>query len=619
MRSLRLVVLCALLAALTLAPVGSASGSESDERNPLGQLVKSLTGSTLAPATSSKQSTSSSDSASPEPASESDTKLKSAASSSTDSEADDVSASAPGDPAQDDSYTVAQDSGATVLAPDINENDTKSPFLGANVASDPAHGAYDTITGAYTPDAGYSGTDTFTYYFLYQEGNAFPTSNTATVTITVTPKPITAVDDAYTVAQDSGATVLAPDINENDTKSPFLGVNVASDPAHGAYDTITGEYTPDAGYSGTDTFTYYFLYQEGNAFPTSNTATVTITVTPKPITAVDDAYTVAQDSGATVLAPDINENDTKSPFLGVNVASDPAHGAYDTITGEYTPDAGYSGTDTFTYYFLYQEGNAFPTSNTATVTITVTPATAGELIAADDTYTVQQDSEQNVFTVQSNDSNPAAARLRTPSDPQHGTVAMRDGPNEAYLYTPDPGFHGTDTFTYTFQYLNDENQTSNTATVTINVTPKNGGAGSEDDLLDIETNCSGDVWFTNTSDIGLEVVYGDLPSDVDGDFVIAPGNTEKISTDREELEYRADGPSDETEEGTAQFHCSDDDSDEGDGDDDEDGDEDGDDRDDDESSGLPDTGGTMSARLLLLAMLSSIGGLFLMARTRRIA
>ena len=526
MRSLRLVVLCALLAALTLAPAGSASGSESDERNPLGQLVKSLTGSTLAPATSSKQSTSSSDSASPEPASESDTKLKSAASSSTDSEADDVSASAPGDPAQDDSYTVAQDSGATVLAPDINENDTKSPFLGANVASDPAHGAYDTITGAYTPDAGYS---------------------------------------------------------------------------------------------GTDTFTYYFLYQEGNAFPTSNTATVTITVTPKPITAVDDAYTVAQDSGATVLAPDINENDTKSPFLGVNVASDPAHGAYDTITGAYTPDAGYSGTDTFTYYFLYQEGNAFPTSNTATVTITVTPATAGELIAADDTYTVQQDSEQNVFTVQSNDSNPAAARLRTPSDPQHGTVAMRDGPNEAYLYTPDPGFHGTDTFTYTFQYLNDENQTSNTATVTINVTPKNGGAGSEDDLLDIETNCSGDVWFTNTSDIGLEVVYGDLPSDVDGDFVIAPGNTEKISTDREELEYRADGPSDETEEGTAQFHCSDDDSDEGDGDDDEDGDEDGDDRDDDESSGLPDTGGTMSARLLLLAMLSSIGGLFLMARTRRIA
>ena len=40
---------------------------------------------------------------------------------------------------------------------------------------------------------------------------------------------------------------------------------------------------------------------------------------------------------------------------------------------------------------------------------------------------------------------------------------------------------------------------------------------------------------------------------------------------------------------------------------------------DDEGGDLPDAGGTISAKLLFLAMISSIGGLFLIARTRRIA
>ena len=152
------------------------------------------------------------------------------------------------------------------------------------------------------------------------------------------------------------------------------------------------------------------------------------------------------------------------------------------------------------------------------------------------------------------------------------------------------------------------------------VGPDGRGKG-EDDLLDIETNCSGDIWFTNISDIGLEVVYGDLPSDVDGDFVIAPGDTEEVSTDREALEYRADGPGDETQEGTVRFYCSgdDDDDDDDDGDDDDGDGDDGDDGDDDEGGDLPDTGGSLNAKLLFLAMLSSIGGLFLIARTRRVA
>ena len=310
MRSLRLVVSCTLLAvALTIAPASGASGDEPDGGGLLGKLAKNLTGSTAPP--TSQKSTPSPEPEQPESAAEqSESTSKSARSSAdaatTESDSNDVSASAPGDPAQDDTYTVAQDSGATVLTPDINANDTETPFL-VNLSSDPPHGTYDAFAGTYTPDPGYSGTDTFTYSFVYRTATGSSSSNTATVTITVTPKPVTAVDDTYTVAQDSGATVLTPDINANDTETPFL-VNLSSDPPHGTYDAFAGTYTPDPGYSGTDTFTYSFVYRTATGTSSSNTATVTITVKSTSGPAVDDDYTVPADE-STQLNPDVTAND----------------------------------------------------------------------------------------------------------------------------------------------------------------------------------------------------------------------------------------------------------------------------------------------------------------------
>ena len=600
---------------LTATPVHGASVDQAGDGNLLDELLSKVTRSaTQVPAMTSPPSGSTASIVSPE--------QQSSQATSDGAAGDGDVTSAAGCEcvgATDDAYVVGQDSEPTKLTPDVNDNDTQTP-VGNNTASDPAHGTYDDATGMYTPDPGFHGTDTFTYHFSFVEAGQTLKSNTATVTITVTPSGgcecVGATDDAYVVGQDSEPTKLTPDVNDNDTQTP-VGNNTASDPAHGTYDDATGMYTPDPGFHGTDTFTYHFSFVEAGQTLKSNTATVTITVTPSSggsYRAVDDAYSVVQDSGPTILTPSPLANDSTGGTVAVSVTAQPSNGTVTSGPGgvfTYTPDPGFNGTDTFRYRFT---NDLLIDSNEATVTMTVT-GSAGELTANNDAYTVEQNSEQNVFTVQSNDSNPAAARLRTPSEPQHGTVTKRDGPNEAYLYTPDPGFHGTDRFTYSFQYLNDENQKSNTATVTITVNPTSGGGG--DDLLDVKTNCSGDIWFTNTSDIGLEVVYGDLPSDVDGDFVLAPGDTEEVSTERDELEYRADGPGDETEEGTARFYCSDDDDDDDDGGDDDE--EDDDDDDDDKGGNLPDTGGTVTARLLLLAMLSSIGGMFLVARSRRIA
>jgi len=287
MRSLRLVVSCTLLTvALTIAPASGASGEEPDGGGLLGQLVKNLTGSAAPQPTTSQKSDPSPESEQSKPAGKRP-ESKSARSSSaeagvTESDSNDVSASAPGDPAQDDAYTVAQDSGATVLTPDINENDTKSPFLGVNVASDPTHGSYDAVTGEYTPDPGYNGTDTFTYYFLYQDANEFPTSNTATVTITVTPESgpeLVANDDSYELEKDSFGFTLEPPVTDNDT-ALINEIVVKAQPTNGQLNQTsptTFQYTPDTGFTGTDSFSY-----EGEApgYPPSNRATVTLVVTP---------------------------------------------------------------------------------------------------------------------------------------------------------------------------------------------------------------------------------------------------------------------------------------------------------------------------------------------------
>ena len=184
----------------------------------------------------------------------------------------------------------------------------------------------------------------------------------------------TAVDDGYSTDQDTGLTAtVATGVLANDTGSEPKTAGGASDPPHGAV-ALSADgsftYTPDAGFFGTDTFTY----EAANAAGT-DTATVTITVNevlPPAVapTAVDDGYSTDQDTGLTAtVATGVLANDTGSEPKTAGGASDPPHGAV-ALSADgsftYTPDAGFFGTDSFTY----EAANAAGT-DTATVTITV--------------------------------------------------------------------------------------------------------------------------------------------------------------------------------------------------------------------------------------------------------
>ena len=315
-----------------------------------------------------------------------------------------------------------------------------------------------------------------------------------------------AVDDAYTVAQDSGTTTLSPPIKANDSQPtefiPNLTVVLDSNPTHGTVNAEGTTYTPAAGFNGTDSFTYHLSYADFEpeiikVNQKTNTATVTITVTPAgpPSStphAVNDAYTVAQDSGATTLSPTIKANDTLPPEPYYISVFDAPHGTVSSDGTTYTPDAGFNGTDTFTYNYGYLDGSTIVLTNTATVTITVSPLTAtpSAAVARDDVYTIEENTQLNELHVMANDSPGNSGGFYLPvivTPPSHGHASAGNDLG-LVIYEPDGDFTGTDTLTYRLIDASSDGPPSNTATVSIHVIPKGGskhhshhGTGDGDD------------------------------------------------------------------------------------------------------------------------------------------
>lgn len=187
---------------------------------------------------------------------------------------------------------------------------------------------------------------------------------------------VAAANDTFTVSTGTTLTVPAPGVLANDsTGSPGGGAplqaSVVTKPAHGALTLQpTGGfiYVPEIFFAGTDSFTYQVA--AGSGLPA--TATATIAVTTGPIGA-NDAFSVASGSVLNVPAPGVlaNDSDPDSPSLQVAVATTTSHGPL-TLRPDggftYTPAAGFSGPDSFTYRIT--DGTSV--SQAVTVTLTVT-------------------------------------------------------------------------------------------------------------------------------------------------------------------------------------------------------------------------------------------------------
>ena len=165
-----------------------------------------------------------------------------------------------------------------------------------------------------------------------------------------------AADDAITVDFESSANLIDVLANDSDPDGDTLSITAVSAPAHGTA-TITGggiSYTPVAGYSGTDSFTYTISDGHGG------TATATVAVTVNPAADPNQAPIAVHDDGGVLKGYDIdfdvlaNDSDPDGDPLTVIAVEHTGPGnatitINDDNTVHYQSIHGYSGPDTFEY------------------------------------------------------------------------------------------------------------------------------------------------------------------------------------------------------------------------------------------------------------------------------
>ena len=284
--------------------------------------------------------------------------------------------------ANDDNATTDPDTAVTVvvLSNDTDVDDDTLSVTGITVQ--PMNGtvqinADGSIT--YTPDPGFVSTDNFTY----EIADGFGGTDTAIVTISVVNTAPVAMDDNYSVEQDTVLAIVAPGVlaNDSDADGDSLTAVLQSIPSNGSVIlSANGSfvYEPNPGFVGTDSFTYV----ANDGFVDSNVATVTISVNEvgvnHPPVAVDDSYSTQQDSVLSIAVPGVlgNDSDVDGDALTAVLDTDPMYGVVSLNANgsfDYTPDAGFIGTDSFTY--VANDGEL--DSNIATVTIEVSAIPTG--------------------------------------------------------------------------------------------------------------------------------------------------------------------------------------------------------------------------------------------------
>jgi len=305
----------------------------------------------------------------------------------------------------------------------------------------------------------------------------------------------TAVDDAYSVAEDASLVTVAagvpPGVLDNDTdpENDPLTAFLVSDVAAGTLVLAADgsfTYTPNADFNGADLFTY--RADDGTA--SSNVATVTLTVTPvndAPV-AVADAYDEEEGIALSVAAPGVLGNDldvdgdllTAALVSGPTVILDADLSATGpgvlmlAADGSFTHDPAGTGLNAGDQVaFDYQACDPAPLCSTTTATITIVPPAANlPPFANDDFAETVKNSAGITFSVTANDVDPdgtidvTTVVITTGPNTQRGGTVVENG-DGTVTYVPKNGFRGTDIFGYTVN--DDDGATSNEATVRINV------------------------------------------------------------------------------------------------------------------------------------------------------
>ncbi|MBI2215870.1 MAG: tandem-95 repeat protein [Candidatus Rokubacteria bacterium] len=376
--------------------------------------------------------------------------------------------------ATDESAVTDEDvpTSITVTASDID-----SASLGFSVVSGPGRGTLGEFGAVscgpseagsvcsasltYQPDPNASGTDSFTY----RVDDGLGVSSIATVTITVNPVNDAAVANNQDVATAEDRSVVIT-LTGSDMDGDALQFTIAVAPSHGTLSglTVTGPttaevvYTPDPDFWGSDSFN--FVVNDGTVDSPAGSIWITVSALNDGPRANDQTAATDEDHPIGIT---LTGSDPEGAPLTFAIATPPASGVLDGLPPDvtYTPNANFSGTDTFT--FTVSDGSLV--SAPATVAITVNPVNDVPTATSFSASTVETMPVTLTLLGTDPEGDPVTFAIVAGSGPSNGTLGPVVG--TTVTYTPDPGFTGLDGFRFT---VSDGSLTSAEAAVWITVT-----------------------------------------------------------------------------------------------------------------------------------------------------
>ena len=493
---------------------------------------------------------------------------------------------------------VCEDAGCLLDPTYVSDSDDALSSLFAKKISDPVNGTVtldDAAAGyfTYTPNANFNGTDSFSY--AVSDGLLDSATMLVTIVVDAVNDAPTSVDDTYETAEDTDLTIGVPGVltNDSDVEGDALSVSVVDDGDTFGSVTLNTDgsfvYTPDAEFFGADRFEY--KVSDGSL--SSSYATVTVNVIGDDDVPVgfDDDYEVIEDTftefdrGEGVLANDTDADDDTlyldpaDPYTGLG----PTLGALTFFADgsfTYAPNANEDGDrdgstcdDTFAYSFtdgLYEAS--------ATVCIRIQPVNDAPVALDDTAYVVNEDQVLNSpYSVLDNDTDVEGDTLRIASD-EFGSLVVEDvafgsltlSEDGNFVYTPDPNYTGSDSFTYRVKDCVDAgcsfSDEGNLATVTIDVAAVPDTPSVSDLTLEVAEDGSlscattpcvtiEDEDFGYTEEIGDhtfevtdDVSHGSLALASDGTYTYTPTANYYGS---DSFGYRVTGTDGEQDEGVA--------------------------------------------------------------------
>ncbi len=336
--------------------------------------------------------------------------------------------------ANDDAYTTEEDILLTVAVPGVLANDVDwTPLTVTLVGEGTANGTLTLNADgsfSYMPNANWHGTDTFTYKVNDGELD----SNVATVTITVTDvkDPVNAVDDEYETDEDVVLIVSAEDgvlSNDLDPDGNERRAVLVTGVAHGTLKlNADGSfiYTPDADWSGEDSFIYELITYPKTQSLWTDTATVTITVHP-----VNDAPVLDEIADATIpemvlFSFTATATDVDSTNLTFSLINAPDGASINAATGVFTwtpTEAQGPGVYTFTVKVCDDAEPVLCDQQIITITVEEVNLAPRLYPIVDDEYTVDEETQLTVTFPAEDDDLPA----------QTLTFALIDAPEGAVI------------------------------------------------------------------------------------------------------------------------------------------------------------------------------------------